>query len=142
MRTTTRARAGLAAALGAAALIAPVALPAASAWERWHPASPLVLGWFQPSWLLAAALWQLGLGAVLTRSPAPLGAPQRLVAAGAATMLVAILSLLATPLGTLAGDAWAWLATTERFQAIVAESQPQPPPQMSPQPPQLPPSLG
>jgi asparagine N-glycosylation enzyme membrane subunit Stt3 len=84
-----------------------------------------VLSFFQP-WLLgalalAAAAWP---GVALRGGAAPRPA-RGLAAAAVLGLVLSGATLLAFPqtLATL-GDAWAWLARTERFQAQVAESQP------------------
>ena len=118
-----RAAAGLAAAHALAlAAVAPFAW--GRSWERWGTFSPLVLSDFQP-WLLATAAAAFGLFALGCRGRGPLAPGRRAgLAAGAAALALAPTALLLPTLGRGLADAFAWFATTERFQAEVSESRP------------------
>ena len=92
---------------------------------RFGPWSPLVLSRFQP-WLFAALLGS-GLVCALAWRRAAWGATARARAVVAVLAGAGVLALSAAALPELArgaGDAWAWLARRESFQASVAESQP------------------
>jgi dolichyl-diphosphooligosaccharide--protein glycosyltransferase len=107
----------------AAAVVAPLGL--AAEWPRWGNLSPLVLSRFQPLALAAGALWLLALGALWRRAGFPATPTARLAGACSAGLALAAGLLAAAPgLRAGLGDAWAWLARREEFQALVAESEP------------------
>jgi dolichyl-diphosphooligosaccharide--protein glycosyltransferase len=109
----------------AVAVLAVLPLAVRSHWPQWGAFSPVVLGGFQPWWLLSGALLCAG-AARLWRSERA-GRTRARRAASAGLLAVALLASSAALLPGLLeglGDAWRWLARREAFQARVGESQP------------------
>lgn len=104
----------------AALVVAPLSL--GSDWIRWGAFSPVVLSHFQP-WLFASAA-----GGLLLTARAGRAAGSRMlraaVLAGLGSAALLLTGLLAPSFLPSLGEAWAWMAREEAFQAQVSESAP------------------
>ncbi|HEX2484859.1 MAG TPA: STT3 domain-containing protein, partial [Myxococcota bacterium] len=109
---------------GAALFVAPFGL--GRTWLRWGAWSPLVLSGFQPLWLGAGAACFALLAGLYRRTGVSRSRARRAASAAAVGAVVAGLVVAAVPelASRGAGDALAWLARGEEFQAVVGESQP------------------
>ncbi len=96
-----------------------------NSWPQWSAFSPVVLSRFQPLFFFIAAIHALACHLLLGRSAGPTGVGRRYLEAGASGLALLVLAAMVFPeiLGS-AGDAVSWLARTDSFQAMVAESRP------------------